>query len=275
MKEAAAATLSRLIVRNLCGCLQVFLTCVSEAVPMTTSDDSRYRRVSRRAMLRASLGAGVMATATACGMQDADVFSGATADLADSTTTTGPEASSSTTAADTAVGPAADPATLPEVDAAASALAVAGEMVIGFTYSRSAGGKIEPPYVAVWIENEAGELLETVALFYERGRRGARWLDHLDRWFSGDAARIASGGADVAATISSATRAPGEYAVAWDGTVDGEAAAAGTYAVYIESAREEGPVSLTNTTVTLDGTPFAVSLPDDGELSLASVRVDV
>jgi len=237
-----------------------------------TEQHSRYLRVSRRAMLKSSLGTGVVLITGACGNQDSDVFAGA---IADAPTTTEPE-TTSTTSSSTTSEPAAEPAdsatTSTTTDAAA--IAVAGEMIISFTYTRSAGGKIESPYVAVWIEDADGELLETIALFYEQTRRGARWLDHLDRWFAVDAARIAAGGTDNADTISSATRPPGAYDLAWDGTATGTPLTAGDYFICIESAREDGPYSLIREPLRLAGTLPPTPLPDAGELSAATVRVD-
>ncbi len=147
-------------------------------------------------------------------------------------------------------------------------------MVIAFTYTRDVGGKIESPYVAVWIEDEQGFLVETVALFYQQERRGNRWLDHLDRWFTVDAQRIAAGGADTTATISSATRPPGAYAVAWDGLSSGEVVPAGRYFICIEAVREEGPYSLIREPFDLVGSLAETALPDTGELSSASVRIN-
>jgi hypothetical protein len=236
-------------------------------------------------MLRSSLGAGIVLLTGACGTGDSDVFTGAVADGPTSTdapttsstsTTAQPNdaetSSTETTAADQTTDTDAPAETAQPAPAAA--LAVAGELIVSFTYTRGAGGKIEWPYVAVWVEDGNGELVETIALFYEQGRRGARWLDHLDRWFAVDADRVAAGGTDDAATISSATRAPGTYDVAWDGTTAGVAAGAGEYFICIESAREDGPYSLIREPVTLAGALPETPLPDDGELSAATVRID-
>ena len=253
---------------------------------MATGDDSRYRRVSRRALLKTSLGAGVAAaTAAACGTSDSEIFAGRVAETIPSTTTP-PTTTTATTpteataqAGETAqAGATAEteqpttPATLPEGVTAA----VVGEMVISFTYTQGVGGRDENPYIAVWIEDFAGDLVETVALFYEQSRRGRRWIDHLDRWFTVDARNVAAGGADDSTTISSATRPPGAYAVAWDGTADGAIVPAGDYFVCVESAREPGAAyGLIREPVRLDGTLAPTELPDTGELSMASVLINV
>ncbi len=147
-------------------------------------------------------------------------------------------------------------------------------MVISFSYTFGPEGKITPPYIAVWIEDAAGELAQTVSLWYEQGRKGARWLDHLSRWYPADLDRIAAGGTSNISTISSATRQPGTYAVVWDGAIDGVPAGVGDYFVCIEAVREDGPLSLIREPFFLDGSLAETALPDVGELSMASVRID-
>ena len=218
------------------------------------------------------LGASAAAVgAAACGAADAEVFAGAVAEPVETTTTTTTTTPPTTTAANSAA-PATTEAPEPTFT---DNPAVAGTMVISFTYTHGPVGKLEPPYVAVWIEDAAGELLETVSLFYEQSRRGARWLDHLDRWYVVDRERIAAGGVNNVTTISSATRPPGDYAVAWDGFAAGTQLPAGSYFICVESAREDGPYSLIREPFELTGTLGQTALPDVGELSGASVRIDV
>ena len=220
-------------------------------------------------MLKSSLATGIAAAAgVACSNQDSEVFAGAVAETLPTTTTTSVPATT-TTSADSAEPASSAPAVATDVG-----VAVAGEMVISFTYTRVGEGKIESPYIAVWIEDAEGELLQTVSLWYEQSRRGARWLDHLDRWYAVDTARVAAGGPSNSSTISTATRPPGSHAVAWDGNVDGVPASAGEYFVNIESAREDGPYSLIRVPLSLRGALLETLLPDEGELSEASVRID-
>ena len=241
-------------------------------------------------MLKAVAGLGLAAAIpTACGNDDVDVFAGALTDPVRSSPNTPtstavpapvpttppiteptetPSAASSEVAAEPTATAAPTPSPIPLV-------AVAGEMVISFTYTQGPTGKNERPYVAVWIEDEAGELVDTIALFYQLERRGERWLDHLTRWYEVDQARISTTGIDDAATVSSATRQPGTYAVAWDGTINGMTAPPGLYYICIEAAREEGPYSLIREPFNLAGALASTALPDDGELSAATARIDV
>ncbi len=234
---------------------------------------TRYGAVSRRAMLKASLGAGAFALVPglACGTDDAEIFAGAVADAPTTlppTTTTPPTTVPPSTAPDTT-------AAIDTADATVPGVAVDGEMVISFTYTQAAGGKNEPPYVAVWIEDAAGELAATVALWFQTERRGERWLDHLSRWFGLEEQHLAGGGSSAIDTVSSATRAAGSYAVAWDGAIEGTPAPGGDYFVCIEAVREEGPYSLIREPFALTGSLQETPLPNEGELSDASVTINV
>ena len=262
---------------------------------------SRYQRVSRRAFLRGGVGVGAAALVPglACGNSDEAVLAGnsvsvptPTAD-ADPTPTAGSQAEPTTAAGPEQPDADSTPDDAPDAEAdstpdgaqtdeaatsesGGSALPVGAEMVIAFTYQQAAGGKDVPPYVAVWIEDADGELVQTVALWFEQSGKGSRWLPDLKRWFSVDQARVDAGGDDVVDVVSSATRLAGSYQVTWDGSqlAATTPAPAAQYHVCIEAARERGPYSLVRQAVTLDGGPVAVALPDDGELVQCSVAID-
>lgn len=140
-----------------------------------------------------------------------------------------------------------------------------GELVTRFTYAvRSGGGRVNNPYVAVWVEDAAGKLVDTIALWYLQSQKGNRWLPELRRWYPASASTRSQ-------VVSSATRAPGSYSVTWDCTdAQGAAVAAGPYSLCIEAAREHGPYSLIRQSITLGTQPFTVDLPANGELSDAS-----
>lgn len=254
---------------------------------------SRYERVSRRALLRGTIGAGVLAVVPglACGNSDQSVFASTPSQTAPRTAAADPlveptstflpaptaAPSVESTAADsTAMEPAQpQPTVAPPEPALASpvgAIPAGTELTIGFTYTQAAGGKNEPPYIAVWVEDTAGELIDTIALWFQQTGPGERWLPDLQRWNNVD------GSAEAVATISSATRLPGAYALAWDGTVanaGGAPVSPGQYFICIESARERGPYSLIREPISLTGGSFAQPLPDAGELVQASVALAV
>jgi hypothetical protein len=246
-----------------------------------STDASRFEQVSRRAFMRRSmalgavvLGAGALA---ACGKDDAEVF-------AADTTATGAETTAA--AAATTAAPAAETTVAAETTAAAAettaaaatagALPATAQLAIDFTFAAAdSGGRVHNPYVAVWIENEAEEMIDTVELWLMTGK-GERWWSHMTRWYELDQARVAAGGVDTADTITSATKAAGTYSVLWDGTdYSGAKVAAGTYYVCLEASREKGPYELIREPLTLGTEGFTQALADNGELTGASVTYGV
>jgi len=154
-----------------------------------------------------------------------------------------------------------------------SALPAGASMTVAFTYQQQSGGKDVPPYIAVWVEDGSGNLLQTVSLWYQQYGRGERWLPDLRRWYNVDQQRMAAGGSNNIAAISGATRSPGSFQVRWDGNANGAKVPAGTFFVCVESARERGPYSLIRQSVNLNGSAMQQGLSSDGELVNASVSV--
>jgi hypothetical protein len=212
------------------------------------SPSSRFDDVTRRAFMKRSFLAGALVLVpglAACGTSDEDVFASGT----------GP---ADTSPADTAA-------------ASGSAFPEGAELVIDFTFAADSGGRVQNPYIAVWIENEAEELVQTISLWMKSGN-GLEWLPDLKRWYSVDQDRVDAGGTDMVDTISSATRVAGDYSVVWDGTdTTGAPVAQGTYHVCIEAAREHGPYELIREAVTIGTSAFSTELDPDGELTAASV----
>lgn len=177
-------------------------------------------------------------------------------------------ASSAGSGGSTTSGSSADGSAVTGSPAAAPAAGDA-ELVLDFTYTPGAsqsgpgggpgGGRVRNPYIAVWVEDRSGNLVQTIAVWYDQSPRGDRYLQDLRSWMA------ASGGE---ATTSGATRAAGTYSVAWDGTdVDGQPVAEGEYTLYVESAREHGPYSITSAPILIGPQGSSVTLADNGELS--------
>ncbi|SMB79745.1 DUF2271 domain-containing protein [Deinococcus hopiensis] len=137
---------------------------------------------------------------------------------------------------------------------------------IAFTVATQAGGRVKRPYVAVWIEDEQGKPVRTLTVWAQTTGRGPRWIPDLRRWYRQSSALLD--------TVSSATRNPGSYAVAWDGKTDaGALSSQGTYYVCIESAREHGPYSLVREAVTVGATAFKKDLTPNGDIEAARVQL--
>ncbi|RJF71099.1 DUF2271 domain-containing protein [Deinococcus cavernae] len=135
---------------------------------------------------------------------------------------------------------------------------------IQFTVATQASGRVKRPYVAVWIEDASGKTVRNLVVWVQQNRRNPRWLAELRRW-----TRENSGLLD---TVSSATRNPGTYAVAWDGKNDkGTALPQGDYYVCVEAAREHGPYSLVREKVSIGSTSFKKTLTADNDIEAAHV----
>lgn len=218
------------------------------------SVQTRYATTTRRTIARqAALAALIVVPGVACGNDDASVFESATTESTEST------------AADTATteSPALVPTpTVAPASNTTEVTAEAAELAVSFSFVPDAtGGRgVENPYIAVWVEDLDGNLVQTVSLWYEQSDKGSKWLSDLPQWYS------ASGrAADV--TMSGATQVAGDYTVAWDGSgLDGLPVPAGDYVVYVEAAREHGPYGITSQQFNVGSGAFTVVLPDSGEL---------
>lgn len=244
-------------------------------------DTLRYVRSLRAAHLARLVAAGAIVTGTAAcgGNDDAEVFGAA--DTATTQPNTAPPTTPTTTAdtvaitaptttAPTTTAPASTPATTESSTTSGAAFPAGGELVVDFTYApESSDGRVRNPYVAVWIEDAAGNYVSTLAVWYEQSGKGTRWLGDLRAWMS-------SSDGQVPETSTGATRSAGAYSLVWDGTdLDGNQVAQGDYVVWVEAAREHGPYGVTSATISVTDAGATVTLPDDGELTALSATLTV
>ena len=150
-------------------------------------------------------------------------------------------------------GAAAQPALLP--------------LTVNFTLLPPDAGRYQRPYIAVWIEDAAGNPVRTLALWANLNGRGQRYVRELRRWY-----QDTQGGGGLSDTVSGPTRLPGQYSVVWDGKTDrGTPAGKGDYFVCLEYAREHGPYDLIRQPLTLGAAPFSKPLPPATEIGDVSV----
>lgn len=175
--------------------------------------------------------------------------------------TTKKTAKKTTTKAASAATPTTKPAT------GTSAFASTQELVLSYSYAPTDSGfRVNNPFVAVWFEDLNGGSIRTLQVSYKPGK-GLRWLPDLRRWYQADQVRQITGGTDLLATVSSATRLPGAFSLAWNGLDDqGTPVPPGDYLICIEAAREHGPYSLVKEKVTINANMAPMKLPDNGEL---------
>ena len=147
------------------------------------------------------------------------------------------------------------------------------ELLVTFELRRPpAGRSFRRPYVAIWVEDESGSPVRTLALWARAGGSGDRWLPELRRWYRGDRLRTPAHPTGLAATISRATRPSGEYQVIWDRTDDrGRPLPDGRYTLFLEAARERGTYQLIRRPLAIGAEPFAAALPGNEEIASASI----
>ena len=173
----------------------------------------------------------------------------------------------------TTTSPATTTPTATKAASGTTAVPSGKELVVAFTFAPEDGGRASNPFVAVWIEDLQGAALRTLYLSFLPGK-GLRWLPELRRWYQADQVRQITGGVDLLATVSSATRLPGAYTVAWAGlSDDGTPLAPGEYVLCVEAAREHGPYSLVKGKMNVTADMAALKLPDNSELTGVSAAL--
>jgi len=148
------------------------------------------------------------------------------------------------------------------------------ELLVRFEINRPREkGRYRRPYVAVWVEDEAGVPVRNLLLWVSMGGPGPfEWLPDLKRWYADDRARAKANKFD-AFQIAQPTRPPGEYSALWDGKDDrGKPLKAGTYTVLIEAVREQGGYGLIRKRVTLGDDAFVEELKGNDEIKSATLE---
>lgn len=147
------------------------------------------------------------------------------------------------------------------------------ELAVDFEINQPNEGRYHRPYVAAWVEDKDGKSIRTLSLWVQKERRGPRWIPDLRRWYRGAQANQAAGGADLVATISSATRMPGKYSLVWDGKDDkGAPVMQGAYMFNLETAREHGPYELMQKEITIGPKPFKEEVAGNSEVKGATLE---
>ena len=143
------------------------------------------------------------------------------------------------------------------------------ELMIKLELPRIDNPRYRRPYVAVWVEDKDKYPVRTIALWFQK----PRYLNEMTNWYRDDQVRNLSEGTDISATVSSATRPPGEYTLRWDGKDNaGKLVKAGKYTVVVEAAREHGGHSVDRQEFDFNGKPEAKMLPASDELG--AVQLD-
>jgi thiamine biosynthesis lipoprotein ApbE len=133
------------------------------------------------------------------------------------------------------------------------------------------GGRVERPYLAIWIEDKDKVPVRTLTVLYRPNE--ARFLADLRAWYRADRLRAMADGTEIIGSVSSATRSPGRYTFTWDmNDQQGKPVKPGTYTVCIEAAREHGTYQLMRHAMDFTGAPKQATVPISGiEITAASL----
>jgi thiamine biosynthesis lipoprotein ApbE len=150
------------------------------------------------------------------------------------------------------------------------------ELVVNFEINGpdAEKGRYRRPYLAVWVEDENGSSVRTLALWVSMGGSGPfQWLPDLKRWYKTDLDRKLAEKKDIFFTVSRPTRPPGKYKLIWDGKDNhGKQLAGGEYTITVEAAREHGTYQSIRKQVSLAGKPFLEDLKGNVEIRSASIE---
>jgi thiamine biosynthesis lipoprotein len=148
---------------------------------------------------------------------------------------------------------------------AAPAAAAASVLEVSFELPRIDAANYRKPYVVVWVTDADKTLVKTLLIL---GKRASYQEDNYVWW-----RRYGRKQPEIVDTTAKPTRAPGRYAVGWDGTdAAGRAAAPGAYLIHIEAAREHGGHAYQTIPVTLDGAAGGADAAVKDELGATNVR---
>lgn len=148
------------------------------------------------------------------------------------------------------------------------------ELAIDLEIAVQDGFRVRRPYIAVWLEDSNGKPVRTLSLWMQSGRKGAKYIPDLKRWFRDEQARAQADGGDLTQTASSATREAGKYSVVWDGKNDkGVLVDQGQYTLFIEAARQHGTYQLIVQKLNIGTRPFSDTLTGNIEIKGAAVEL--
>ncbi|HCN83310.1 MAG TPA: DUF2271 domain-containing protein, partial [Sphingobacteriaceae bacterium] len=141
------------------------------------------------------------------------------------------------------------------------------ELIVNLEIREINGGRVNRPYIAVWIEDENKKPVRNIAVWYNKGR----YLEELRSWDRTNGSTFQDQSSKMG-SISSATRPPGKYTLKWDGKDDsGTLVKAGKYTVYIEAAREHGTHQLMSQEMNFASTANQLNLTGNVEIASSSL----
>jgi FAD:protein FMN transferase len=123
--------------------------------------------------------------------------------------------------------------------------------------------KIRKPYMAVWVEDANSKRVRTVAVW---GRQ-PKYLPDLSTWWN-----VAKDDQQWAMSVTKATRAAGQYKLAWDGLDDqAKPLPTGTYTIFLEVNRQFGTHATESGQIVCNRIPAQGTIPAGSEFGQATL----
>ena len=130
-------------------------------------------------------------------------------------------------------------------------------------FARRERGFGKSPYVAVWIDDERGQAVRTIAVWGDKWR----YLPELADWWE-----IARNDRALNTTATRATRPAGEYSVVWNGLDDkGAALPTGQYRINLEVSREHGTYARRTGAIACGKAPATITLTESAEFAPVAI----
>lgn len=127
-------------------------------------------------------------------------------------------------------------------------------------------GEYHNPYVAAWIENDAGKSVRTLVLW----REGAKWLKDLRTWWR----KVGRRNKALVDGITSATRPAGNYNLSFQANDDQEQPLAkGEYTLKVEVVRENGGRAIIKQKFSINGKAQTYTLKATPETNQATFSI--
>lgn len=124
------------------------------------------------------------------------------------------------------------------------------------------------PYVAIWVEDDAGKPVRTIALW----QKDDTWLKDIRRWWR----KVGRYDRELVDARTSATRSAGKYRLSWDGKDDdGQPIEAGKYTLFAEVVREHGGRNTVRQVLELGDSPFKASIEPTEETGLIKLHYQI
>ena len=137
------------------------------------------------------------------------------------------------------------------------------QVAVTVTLKSPDGFRFKRPYVAVWVEDQAHQVVRTLAIWGTQGR----YLPEMTKWW-----RATGGDRSVIRAVSRATRQPGTYTLAWDGrNQQGDPMPTGEYKIWVEINREHGHHVYESASLTCGTDATEVELRETAESDAASI----